>query len=69
MVYLNSGLWETDLLCHVLAHEYVRVASFDEHVLEDIQLCASERGALTTLFPETLELVSVMSGSKSRATP
>ena len=49
--YLNTWLGQVDLQSNLLPHEDVWVARLGEQGLQDVQLGASESGALPTLFP------------------
>ena len=49
--YLNTWLGQVDLQSDLLPHEDVRVARLGEQGLQDVELGASESGALPTLFP------------------
>ncbi len=49
-MYLNSGLGEVDLQCHLLSHKYVRVTSFPKERFENVKLCARERRSFPPLL-------------------
>jgi hypothetical protein len=51
--YLNSGLWQVDLECHLLPHEDVRVPGLLEQGLQYVQLGPRKGRPLTSLFPNT----------------
>lgn len=49
--YLYSGFWQVDLQRHFLPHEDVRVSSFLEEGLQNVELGPGKGGPLPALFP------------------
>lgn len=49
--YLYSRFWQVDLQRHFLPHEDVRVSSFLEEGLQNVELGPGKGGPLPALFP------------------
>lgn len=60
--HLHAGLGKVDFQRHFLAHEYIRVASFGEQRLQNVELCARKSSPLSSLLPRRCCGLKQMSG-------
>lgn len=51
--HLHSRLWKVDFQCDFLPHENIRISSFLEECLENVELSPCERRSFASLFTRT----------------